>query len=94
MDEEDLETVRRAFVDSALRAERILFDVLEIHAAHGYLLSEFLSPIANCRKDCYGGSLENRISFPLEVFEAVRKVWPSGKLMRIRISATDWDDPG
>ena len=94
MDEEDLETVRRAFVDSALRAERIGFDVLEIHGAHGYLLSEFLSPIANRRKDCYGGSLENRMRFPLEVFEAVRKVWPSEKPMGVRISATDWDDPG
>ena len=89
MDEEKLETIRRAFVDSALQAERISFDVLEIHAAHGYLLSEFLSPIAYRGKDCYGGSLENRMGFPLKVFEAVRKVWPSGKMMGIRISVAD-----
>ena len=74
---QDLETVKNAFVDSTRRAERLGYDVIEIHGAHGYLLSAFLSPLANQREDEYGGSLENRMRYPLEIFEAVRPVWPS-----------------
>ncbi|MEE1577092.1 MAG: NADH:flavin oxidoreductase/NADH oxidase [Deltaproteobacteria bacterium] len=91
---EDLETVKTAFVDSTLRAERIGYDGLEIHGAHGYLLSEFLSPLANQRQDEYGGSLENRMRFPLEVCQVVRDAWPSEKPLGVRISASDWDDAG
>jgi anthraniloyl-CoA monooxygenase len=88
MERADMERVRDAFVASAQRAERAGFDVLELHMAHGYLLSSFLSPAANHRDDEYGGSLANRMRYPLEVFAAVRAVWP-GPLF-VRISATDW----
>ena len=91
---QDLETVKNAFVDSTRRAERLGYDVIEIHGAHGYLLSAFLSPLANQREDEYGGSLENRMRYPLEIFEAVRRVWPSEKPLGMRISASDWDDAG
>jgi len=90
----DLAAVRHNYVDAARRAERIGFDLIEIHAAHGYLLHSFLSPLGNARTDGYGGSLEGRMRFPLEVFEAVREVWPSGKPMGVRISATDWVEGG
>jgi anthraniloyl-CoA monooxygenase len=66
------------------------FDLLELHWAHGYLLSSFISPLTNLRTDGYGGTLENRMRFPLEVFDATRAVWPEGKPMSVRISATDW----
>ncbi|NUP43398.1 MAG: bifunctional salicylyl-CoA 5-hydroxylase/oxidoreductase, partial [Streptomyces sp.] len=70
------------------------FDLLELHCAHGYLLSGFLSPLTNRRTDAYGGSLEKRLRFPLEVFDAVRGVWPEEKPMTVRISATDWAEGG
>ncbi|MCA4131722.1 bifunctional salicylyl-CoA 5-hydroxylase/oxidoreductase [Arthrobacter sp. M4] len=82
------------FVAAAIRAEEAGFDLLELHAAHGYLLSSFLSPVSNQRSDEYGGSLENRLRFPLEVFDAVRAVWPAHKPMTVRISATDWIEGG
>lgn len=78
------------FADSAARAARAGCRVIELHGAHGYLIHEFLSPITNRRTDAYGGSLENRMRFGLEVFEAVRAVWPDDKPMGVRISATDW----
>lgn len=90
MTREDMDAVRDAFVASAERAERAGFDLVELHMAHGYLLSSFLSPVSNQRTDEYGGSLENRMRYPLEVFEAVRAVWPQSKPMSVRISATDW----
>ena len=82
------------FADAARRAERIGIDALELHAAHGYLLHEFLSPISNRRTDNYGGSLDNRMRFVLEVFEATRAAWPAAKPLGIRLSATDWIDGG
>jgi anthraniloyl-CoA monooxygenase len=82
------------YVQAARRAERAGFDMLEIHCAHGYLLASFISPLTNIRKDEYGGSLDNRLRFPLEVFRAVRSVWPPHKPMSVRISATDWKDGG
>ena len=92
MEAADLEQVREAFVGAARRARRIGIDAIELHAAHGYLLHQFLSPLANQRSDAYGGSLENRMRFPLEVFAAVRAVFdgPVG----VRVSATDWVDAG
>ncbi len=90
----DLERVREAFVRAAQRAARLGIDALELHAAHGYLLHTFLSPLANRRGDDYGGSLENRMRFPLEVFAAVRKVWPEAKPLGVRISASDWIEGG
>jgi len=89
-----LREVKQQFVDAAKRAERIGFDIVELHAAHGYLLHEFLSPISNQRDDEYGGSLENRMRFPLEVFDAVRAVWPGERPLGARVSATDWIDDG
>ena len=76
------------------RAERAGFDMVELHAAHGYLLASFISPLTNKRTDEYGGSLENRLRFPLEVFRAMRAAWPNDKPMSVRISATDWQDGG
>ncbi|MHB8668177.1 MAG: NADH:flavin oxidoreductase/NADH oxidase [Burkholderiales bacterium] len=94
MDERDLTRVREAFVNTAQRAQRLGLDAIELHAAHGYLLHEFLSPLSNQRSDGYGGSLENRMRFPLEVFAAVRKVWPQAKPLGVRISASDWIEGG
>jgi anthraniloyl-CoA monooxygenase len=95
MDRADLDRIRDAFVQSAQRCLRAGFDVIELHMAHGYLLSSFLSPLSNLRTDEYGGSLENRARYPLEVARAVRQVWPQGKPLFARISATDWfDDEG
>jgi 2,4-dienoyl-CoA reductase-like NADH-dependent reductase (Old Yellow Enzyme family) len=82
------------FAQAAVRAERAGFAILEIHAAHGYLLHEFLSPLANRRTDAYGGSFENRVRFLLEVTEAVRRVWPERKPLFVRLSATDWESGG
>jgi 2,4-dienoyl-CoA reductase-like NADH-dependent reductase (Old Yellow Enzyme family) len=82
--------VRDAFVASARRALRIGFDLVEIHSAHGYLLNEFLSPLANQRSDRHGGSLENRMRFPLQVFEAVRSVWPRSRALGARIPGSDY----
>jgi anthraniloyl-CoA monooxygenase len=90
MDRADMDRVRDDFVAAARRAEAAGFDLIELHMAHGYLLSSFLSPKSNVRTDAYGGSLESRMRFPLEVFEAVRAVWPAAKPMSVRISATDW----
>jgi 2,4-dienoyl-CoA reductase-like NADH-dependent reductase (Old Yellow Enzyme family) len=90
----ELAQIRNAFVASAQRAHRLGIEVIEIHAAHGYLLHQFLSPLSNHREDIYGGSLENRMRFPLEVFEAVRTAVPSEMPVGIRISATDWVDGG
>ncbi|MFE0174107.1 bifunctional salicylyl-CoA 5-hydroxylase/oxidoreductase [Streptomyces sp. NPDC059002] len=89
-----LAEIREQFVAAARRADRADFDLLELHCAHGYLLSGFLSPLTNHRTDAYGGPLENRLRFPLEVFDAVREVWPRGKPMTVRVSATDWADGG
>jgi anthraniloyl-CoA monooxygenase len=93
MSDEDLARVKQAFVDAARRADAAGFDLVELHAAHGYLLSSFLSPLTNQRTDAYGGSVENRMRYPLEVFDAVRAVWPQHKPMAVRVSATDWLEP-
>lgn len=90
----DMDRVRDEFVRSAQLADEAGFDLLELHFAHGYLLSSFLTPLSNQRADEYGGSLENRMRFPLEVFDAVRAVWPEQKPMSVRISATDWVEGG
>ncbi|MFB9831191.1 bifunctional salicylyl-CoA 5-hydroxylase/oxidoreductase [Actinoallomurus acaciae] len=90
----DLEGIVADFVAAARRGAEAGFDLLELHCAHGYLLSSFLSPIANRRTDEYGGPLENRLRFPLEVFDAVRAVWPAERPMIVRISATDWVPDG
>lgn len=90
----DMGEIIRQFVDAAVRGDRCGFDMLELHCAHGYLLASFLSPLTNIRSDGYGGSLDNRLRFPLEVFDAVRSVWPAHKPMSVRISATDWADGG
>ena len=87
---DEMVEIREQFVRAAAAGERAGFDLLELHSAHGYLLSSFISPISNQRSDAYGGTLENRLRFPLEVFDAVRAVWPGHKPMTVRISATDW----
>ncbi|MEU1372487.1 bifunctional salicylyl-CoA 5-hydroxylase/oxidoreductase [Streptomyces triculaminicus] len=89
-----LAAVRDDFVRSAEAADRAGFDLLELHCAHGYLLSGFLSPLTNHRDDAYGGTLVGRLRYPLEVFDAVRAVWPAHKPMTVRVSATDWADGG
>ena len=94
MTREDMDRVRADFVQATERAARAGFDMVEIHCAHGYLLASFLSPLTNTRTDEYGGSVENRMRFPLEVFEACREVFPSGRPMSARISATDWEEGG
>ncbi|MER6051595.1 bifunctional salicylyl-CoA 5-hydroxylase/oxidoreductase [Streptomyces sp. NPDC001793] len=90
----ELAAVREQFAASAASAARAGFDLLELHCAHGYLLSGFLSPLTNHRTDAYGGSLAGRLRFPLEVFDAVREQWPADRPMTVRISATDWADGG
>ncbi|WP_265516059.1 bifunctional salicylyl-CoA 5-hydroxylase/oxidoreductase [Nitratireductor luteus] len=90
MDRADMDRVREEFVSSAMMAERCGFDMLELHFAHGYLLSSFISPLTNKRTDEYGGSLRNRMRYPLEIFDAVRAVWPDDKPISVRISANDW----
>ena len=85
-----MERVRGQFVAAAEMAARANFDMLEIHCAHGYLLSSFITPLTNGRTDEYGGSLENRMRYPLEIFHAVRAVWPAAKPISVRISANDW----
>src|SRR6266480_472309 len=89
-----LARVREAFVAAAKRADRLGIDALEVHSAHGYLLHEFLSPIANKRTDQYGGSLQNRMRYPLEVFDAVRAAFPNNKPVGVKVSATDWVEGG
>lgn len=90
----DMDAVRAAFVAAAERAARAGFDMIELHAAHGYLLSAFLSPLTNRRDDAYGGSLEGRMRFPLQVLDAVRAAWPADRPLSVRISATDWHPRG
>lgn len=91
---DELTDVREQFTSAAVRAADVGFDLLELHCAHGYLLSGFLSPLSNHRTDAYGGSLTNRLRFPLEVFDAVREVWPADRPTTVRISATDWAEGG
>ncbi|MFD5599340.1 bifunctional salicylyl-CoA 5-hydroxylase/oxidoreductase [Leucobacter sp. NPDC058333] len=90
----DLDAITADYVAATTRAAEAGFDLLEVHAAHGYLLSSFISPIANQRTDEYGGSLENRLRYPLEVFDAVRAAWPAERPLIVRISAHDWIDGG
>ena len=86
----DMDAVRDAFVASTRMAEQAGFDMLELHCAHGYLLSAFITPLTNKRTDEFGGSLANRLRFPLTVFAAIRDVWPAAKPISVRISASDW----
>jgi 2,4-dienoyl-CoA reductase-like NADH-dependent reductase (Old Yellow Enzyme family) len=90
MDDGSMEQVRNAFASAAERAARLDIDAVQLHAAHGYLLHQFLSPLSNQRTDAYGGSLEKRMRFPLEVFDAVRSTFPANKTVTVRVSATDW----
>jgi anthraniloyl-CoA monooxygenase len=90
----DMDRVTADFVASTKRAVDAGFDWLELHCAHGYLLSAFLSPLTNQRTDAYGGTLENRLRWPIEVFTAMRAVWPEGAPMSVRISAHDWVEGG
>jgi NADPH2 dehydrogenase len=94
LDAAGLARIRDAFAATAQRAERLGIDALEVHCAHGYLLHQFLSPISNRRTDQYGGSLENRLRYPLEVFDAVRAAFPHQKPVGIKVSSTDWVDGG
>ena len=94
MDRALMDEVIAAAVAATERAARIGLDVVELHGAHGYLVSEFLSPIANKRNDAYGGDIANRIKFPLELFQAMRAAWPADKPLGVRLNGTDWDDEG
>jgi anthraniloyl-CoA monooxygenase len=94
MDRRDMDQVRDDFARAAGMAERAGFDMLEIHFAHGYLLASFISPLTNRRTDAYGGPLENRMRYPLEVFDAVRAVWPQEKPISVRFPAFDWAPGG
>lgn len=94
LDAAGLKRVRDAFVAATQRTDRLGIDAIEVHCAHGYLLHQFLSPIANRRTDQYGGSLQNRMRFPLEVFDAVRAAFPNDKPVGLRVSATDWVEGG
>jgi 2,4-dienoyl-CoA reductase-like NADH-dependent reductase (Old Yellow Enzyme family) len=90
LDRAEMRQISEAFVTAAIRSARLGIDLIQLHAAHGYLLHQFLSPLSNHRDDEYGGSTENRMRFPLEVFEAVREVFPVEKPVSFRVSATDW----
>jgi anthraniloyl-CoA monooxygenase len=94
VDRAEMDVIRDQFVAATEMADRAGFDMVELHAAHGYLLSSFISPVSNTRDDDYGGSLENRMRYPLEVFAAMRAVWPEAKPMSVRISASDWVEGG
>jgi anthraniloyl-CoA monooxygenase len=94
MSREDMERVKQQFVRAAEMGLACGFDMLELHCAHGYLLSSFITPLTNRRTDEYGGTLENRLRYPLEVFAAIRAVWPAYKPISVRISATDWVEGG
>ncbi len=94
LDRAGMDRIKADFVKSAKRASRAGFDMIELHCAHGYLLASFLSPLTNLRSDEYGGSLENRLRFPLEVFMAMRAVWPAERPMAVRVSGTDWKEGG
>ena len=87
---DEMQSVLHDFVAATKRADAAGFDMVELHAAHGYLISAFITPVLNKREDKYGGSLENRLRFPLEVFDAMRAVWPNEKPMSVRISSNDW----
>jgi anthraniloyl-CoA monooxygenase len=90
MDRADMDAVKADFVNATKMADAGGFDMIELHAAHGYLISSFISPLSNTRDDSYGGSLDNRMRYPLEVFAAMRAAWPASKPMSVRISASDW----
>ncbi|TZG29153.1 NADH:flavin oxidoreductase/NADH oxidase [Sphingomonas montanisoli] len=94
MDKAELDRIRDAFGKAAERAGRIGLDAVQIHAAHGYLLHQFLSPLSNRREDEYGGSLENRMRFPLEIYDAVRAAFPADRPVTVRVSGTDWVEGG
>ena len=94
LDDAGLQRIRDAFADTTQRAVRLGLDALEVHAAHGYLLHQFLSPLSNQRTDAYGGSLENRLRFPLEIFDIVRAGFPADKPVGVRVSASDWVEGG
>lgn len=94
MDGEDLQTTLEAHVEAVRRAERVGFDLIEVHIAHGYLLHSFLSPLSNRRNDDYGGSMEGRMRYPLETFEAMRAAWPAARPMGVRVTACDWVEGG
>ena len=94
LDTEGLARIRDAFAEAARRAARLGLDAIEVHAAHGYLLHQFLSPLSNHREDEYGGSLENRMRFPLEAFDAIRAAFPAERPVIVRVSATDWAEGG
>jgi 2,4-dienoyl-CoA reductase-like NADH-dependent reductase (Old Yellow Enzyme family) len=94
LDREGLRRVREAFAASAARAARLGIELIQLHAAHGYLMHQFLSPLSNQRNDEYGGSLENRMRFPLEIFDAVRAAFPAEKPVSVRVSGTDWVERG
>ncbi len=94
MSDADLETVKQAHIQATERAKRLGFDLIELHSAHGYLLSTFLSPLSNHRTDKYGGDLEARMRYPLEVIKAVRDTWPEEKPMSVKFNGTDWADGG
>ncbi|MDB5549021.1 MAG: dehydrogenase [Tardiphaga sp.] len=94
LDRAGMDRIKAEFVAAALRGDACGFDMLELHCAHGYLLASFLSPLTNQRNDAYGGVLENRLRFPLEIFAALRAAWPAHKPMSVRISATDWAEGG
>ncbi len=94
IDQAQMDAVKESFVDAVKRADKAGFDMIEFHAAHGYLFASFLSPLTNTRSDGFGGSVENRLKFPVDVFKAMRKAWPDSKPMSVRISACDWVDGG
>ncbi|WP_312409814.1 NADH:flavin oxidoreductase/NADH oxidase [Pseudescherichia sp.] len=94
LDSAGLDEIRTQFANAAKRAAKLDIDLIQIHAAHGYLLHQFLSPLSNQRTDEYGGSLENRARFPLEIFDVVREAFPAEKAISVRISATDWVEGG
>jgi len=94
IDRAEMDRVKADFVQGTERAARAGFDMLELHCAHGYLFASFLSPLTNLRRDNYGGSIDNRLRYPLEVFSAMRAVWPSERPMSVRISASDWKEGG
>jgi len=94
LDREGLDRVRDAFAAAAKRAGRLGLDAVQVHGAHGYLIHQFLSPLSNRREDEYGGSLENRMRFPLEVFDAVRAAFPADRPVTMRLSGTDWVEGG
>jgi 2,4-dienoyl-CoA reductase-like NADH-dependent reductase (Old Yellow Enzyme family) len=94
LDRAGMDRIRDAFAEAARRAARLGIDAVQIHAAHGYLLHQFLSPLSNARDDDHGGSLDNRMRFPLEVFDAVRAAFPADKAVTVRVSGSDWVDGG